>query len=133
MFLPSCLIPAPGFLGSIGGSELLLILLVVLIVFGPASLKGAGKTLGKSLRELKKAADDLKAEAGVDDLVNEGRTLKDQTITALYSGLSDAPPRVRENTDGTRATDAKSPEEAEGLERVNDSSEARTSSGGSID
>lgn len=54
-----------------------LIFLVALLVFGPRKLPEIGRTLGKGLREFKKASDDLKsqwdehmrdAEAPVQDL-----------------------------------------------------------------
>jgi sec-independent protein translocase protein TatA len=40
---------------NIGGSELLLILFVVFIFFGPKKLPSIGKNLGKGIREFKKA------------------------------------------------------------------------------
>lgn len=47
-------------LGSIGMPELLLILVIALIVFGPKKLPEIGKSLGKGLAEFKRASDDLK-------------------------------------------------------------------------
>lgn len=40
---------------NIGGSELLIILLVVFIFFGPKKLPEIGKSLGKGIREFKSA------------------------------------------------------------------------------
>ena len=45
---------------NIGPMELIVILLVALIVVGPKKLPEVGKTIGRSLREFKKAQDDLK-------------------------------------------------------------------------
>ena len=50
---------APMF-GSIGGPELLVIFLVALLIFGPRKLPELGKTLGKSLGEFRRAANDLR-------------------------------------------------------------------------
>jgi sec-independent protein translocase protein TatA len=47
-------------LGSIGMPELILILVIALIVFGPKKLPEIGRSLGKGLAEFKKASDDLK-------------------------------------------------------------------------
>ncbi len=46
--------------GSLGVPELLLIMVVALIVFGPRKLPEIGRTLGKALGEFRKATDDLK-------------------------------------------------------------------------
>ena len=47
---------------NIGPTELLVILLIALVVFGPKRLPEIGKTVGKSLREFRKATDDIKSE-----------------------------------------------------------------------
>lgn len=41
-----------------GPSELIIILIIVLIIFGPKKLPEMGKAIGQSIRELKKATDD---------------------------------------------------------------------------
>ena len=40
---------------NIGGSELLVVLFVIFIFFGPKKLPELGKNLGKGIREFKKA------------------------------------------------------------------------------
>ena len=47
-------------LGSIGGPELLLILVIALIVFGPRKLPEMGKSLGKMLVEFRRASNEFK-------------------------------------------------------------------------
>ncbi|MDG2041051.1 MAG: Sec-independent protein translocase protein TatB [Ilumatobacter sp.] len=47
-------------LGSIGMSELLIIFVIALIVFGPRKLPDLGRSLGKSLGEFKRASNDLR-------------------------------------------------------------------------
>jgi sec-independent protein translocase protein TatA len=44
---------------NIGGSEILVILLVVLIFFGPKKMPEMGKNIGKGIREFKKAMRDI--------------------------------------------------------------------------
>ena len=46
--------------GSIGGGEILLILALALLLFGPRKLPQIGKTLGKTLAEFRRATHDLK-------------------------------------------------------------------------
>ncbi len=46
--------------GSIGPGELILIFVIALLVFGPKKLPEVGRTVGKALREFKKASEDIK-------------------------------------------------------------------------
>jgi TatA/E family protein of Tat protein translocase len=47
---------------NIGTPELILILVIALVVFGPKRLPEVGRTIGKSLREFRKASQDLRDE-----------------------------------------------------------------------
>jgi sec-independent protein translocase protein TatA len=47
---------------NIGPAEIIVILLIALIVFGPKRLPEIGKTVGKGLREFRKATQDIKDE-----------------------------------------------------------------------
>lgn len=57
------------FLGGIGGWEILLIMLVILIFFGAKKIPELARGLGKGLREFKDATTDIKKdlESGIDD------------------------------------------------------------------
>ena len=59
------------FLEFIGTTELLVVLLVALVVFGPRRLPELGRSLGRALGQLQAASDDFKrtweAESRVDD------------------------------------------------------------------
>jgi sec-independent protein translocase protein TatA len=57
--------------GNIGMSELLIILIVVLLLFGPKKLPELARGLGRSIQEFKKAADDVKKELNVQDAFKE--------------------------------------------------------------
>jgi TatA/E family protein of Tat protein translocase len=46
--------------GSVGPTELILIFIIALLVFGPKKLPEIGKTVGKAIREFKKASDEIK-------------------------------------------------------------------------
>jgi sec-independent protein translocase protein TatA len=48
------------FLEFIGTTELLVVLLVALVVFGPRKLPELGRSLGRALRQLQSASDDFK-------------------------------------------------------------------------
>jgi sec-independent protein translocase protein TatA len=47
-------------LGSIGMPELIIILVIALIIFGPRKLPELGRSLGKSLGEFKRASNELR-------------------------------------------------------------------------
>jgi TatA/E family protein of Tat protein translocase len=47
-------------MGSLGWPEILMILVVALIIFGPRKLPELGKTLGQSLAQFRKASEDFK-------------------------------------------------------------------------
>jgi TatA/E family protein of Tat protein translocase len=46
--------------GTLGGPELLLILVIALIIFGPRKLPEIGKSLGKMMVEFRRASNDFK-------------------------------------------------------------------------
>jgi TatA/E family protein of Tat protein translocase len=48
------------FLEFIGTTELLVVMLVALVVFGPRKLPELGRSLGRALSEFQAASDDLK-------------------------------------------------------------------------
>jgi TatA/E family protein of Tat protein translocase len=49
-------------MGSLGMPEILMILVVALIIFGPRKLPELGKTLGQSLAHFRKASEDFKRQ-----------------------------------------------------------------------
>lgn len=54
-------------LGSIGPTELLLILLIVIIIFGARKLPDLGKSLGEGIKNFKKAVSSGKEERPPDN------------------------------------------------------------------
>jgi len=54
--------------GRIGTQELLLILALVLIIFGPRKLPEIGRSLGRGLKEFKQAALELRESVDVEEV-----------------------------------------------------------------
>ena len=69
--------------GSLGVPEILLIMVVVLIVFGPRKLPEVGRMLGKALGEFRRATDDLKNTIEREVRVEELKEIGPSLITPL--------------------------------------------------
>jgi TatA/E family protein of Tat protein translocase len=62
--------------GTLGGQEIIFILVIALIVFGPRKLPEMGKSLGKMMAEFRKASADFK------------RTVEDEVEAEKYAQTS---------------------------------------------
>lgn len=98
----------PLFLGDVAGSEILLILLFILIFFGANSIPGIARTMGRTIRQIKdasqevqneirKSGGDIKADFNlqkmVDDSVNDiAQPFKEHART-LDQALEFEPPK----------------------------------------
>lgn len=60
-------------MGPIGMPELVVILVIALIIFGPRKLPELGRSLGKSIAEFKRASNDLKNTLEEEIRVEEGK------------------------------------------------------------
>lgn len=61
---------------SLGFPELILILVIALIIFGPGKLPSVGASVGKALNEFKKASRELTKDDGVDKINEEEKVAK---------------------------------------------------------
>jgi sec-independent protein translocase protein TatA len=77
--------------GNIGMPEMILIMTVALIVFGPKKLPEIGRTIGKAIREFKKSTEEIKdrfeEQIKMDELKDIRNDFKD-----IKSNLSDISP-----------------------------------------
>lgn len=72
--LPAAIIP------GVGGWEFVIILVIVLIIFGPKSLPALGRALGKGLKEFKSASSKL--TDALDDAAREDEVRHDERNAA---------------------------------------------------
>jgi sec-independent protein translocase protein TatA len=82
------------FLDSLGGSELILILVVVLIFFGGEKMPEFARGLGKAMREFKKAAGDVEHEfkRAIDELLEKPTAAAYKPATPLIPVQPTEPP-----------------------------------------
>lgn len=78
--------------GSLGFPELMLIMFVALIVFGPRRLPEIGRTLGKALGEFKKATDELKNTIEREVRVEELKQITPSNLMASPQSVSRSEP-----------------------------------------
>src|SRR5882762_5528457 len=76
--------------GSIGMPELIIILVIALIIFGPRKLPELGRSLGKSINEFKKASNEL-----VNSFEEEVRVDQQRTAAAAQPPAFTPPPAAQ--------------------------------------
>ena len=84
-------------MGGLGWSEILIILVVALIIFGPRKLPELGKTLGNSLAQFRRASEDFK-RTWEDEVETERRRVESHTPDFNSSASNDT---VAYNSDPT--------------------------------
>ena len=88
----------PLFLNDIAGSEILVVIFVVLIFFGSKSIPGIAKTLGKTLyqiknasselqNEIKKSGFDIKEDLKITNLIKEQKEEITRPMDQVYSEI----------------------------------------------
>ena len=87
--------------GSLGGAELLIILVLALLLFGPRKLPEIGRTIGKGLTEFRKATSEFKA--------NLEREVDLTDVKEARDTLKDAKQEIRSTIDGVRHFEAPTP------------------------
>ena len=61
---------------NVGLPELVIVLVIALVVFGPKRLPQMGRQLGKALREFREATSGLRSELGVDEVADAVNDVK---------------------------------------------------------
>ena len=92
--------------GSLGGPELILILVLALIIFGPRKLPEIGKSIGKMLVEFRRASNDFKRT--IEEEVDADKASQTQAAPQLLEAAAAEPPQVVEAPPGTVAASGSS-------------------------
>lgn len=64
--------------GNIGFPELLIILIIALLIFGPKKLPEVGKSIGRAIREFRRTSDEIKDRIEEEIRADEFREIKDE-------------------------------------------------------
>ena|SRR2546421_12570725 len=88
--------------GSIGMPELIIILVIALIIFGPRKLPELGRSLGRSINEFKKASNELRSTLEEEIRVEDQRDRT--TAVAAATPPAATPPPVDAATVSRTAT-----------------------------
>jgi sec-independent protein translocase protein TatA len=69
--------------------EIILVLVIALLIFGPNRLPQAGRSLGRAVREFRRATDSAKSELGLDEVIDEFKGVRDD-ISGEFNGVKDS-------------------------------------------
>ena len=90
-------------MGPIGWQELILILIVVLVIFGPGKLPDVGNAIGKGIREFRRASNDLEESVRGEPRRGEARRSEPARVTAAEAPAPAAPaPAARQDAPETQ-------------------------------
>ena len=85
--------------GSIGMPELIIILVIALIIFGPRKLPELGRSLGRSIGEFKKASNELRStleeEIRIEEQRDQRTAIRDEQDSALAAAMPPSPAPLR--------------------------------------
>ena len=76
--------------GSIGMPELIIIMVIALIIFGPRKLPELGRSLGKSINEFKKASNELRNTLEEEIRIDEQKERQAKIAADQQSAISGA-------------------------------------------
>ena len=91
----------PLFLGDVAGSEIVVILIVILLFFGSKSIPGIAKTMGQAMyqirnasnelqQEIKKSGVGIKEELNIDSILKETQEQLVQPLDQMYSDVENS-------------------------------------------
>jgi len=106
---------------GIGMPEMLLIIAIALVVIGPKKLPDLAKTLGRAMREFKKATSEFKETMQIDNELTEVKKAFDDINEDVKQAIDVKPEFERKSEDSAQVDEAsadKDPEEAKDTEEA---------------
>jgi TatA/E family protein of Tat protein translocase len=74
--------------GNIGFPELLIILAIALLIFGPKKLPEVSKSIGRAVREFRRASDEIKGKIEQEIQASEFKEIKDELKKDLTQDIT---------------------------------------------
>lgn len=98
---PSLIVDDLAFIQGIGAPELLIILFIVLLLFGSKKLPELARGLGRSVKEFKRAAQDVEDDfkAAMDEHPNQAKVSPAAAVPATPPTPNAAPRHVNDSMD----------------------------------
>jgi len=124
--------------GSIGSGEVVLILVLALLLFGPRKIPEIGRTLGKTMAEFRKATRDFKLnlerEVDMEDLKKAGKELREvrNDLSSIARDSLTLTPVASDPPEAARPAPAAPPAPAERVEDADAAGEDRKNDDGSV-
>jgi len=81
-------------MSSIGWQEIVIVLFIALLVFGPRKLPEVGRSLGKGIREFRQATSGIREELGLDADLKDLKDLKTD-LTAVAADATSVEPQIK--------------------------------------
>jgi sec-independent protein translocase protein TatA len=67
------ILSTPAIIGGLGGGEILVIVLVILLLFGPRDLPDMVRNIASALRKVRRAGEEIRTEIGLDEMIASAR------------------------------------------------------------
>lgn len=90
---------------SVGPAEIIVVLLIALLVFGPKRLPQMGRSLGRGVREFRKAAETAKSELGLGEVTEQINEVK-STFTAPLKEVTGSISELKDEVNLKQAIEA---------------------------
>ena len=79
---------------NIGFPELIVVLVIALLVFGPKRLPEVGRQIGRTIREFRDATGSIRSELGIDDMVDDVNDIKSRMTVDLSTSPAAGEPQA---------------------------------------
>ena len=87
---------------NVGPAEIIVVLVIALLVFGPKRLPQMGRQLGRGVREFKNAAATARTELGLDDVLSQVNDVKNDVTSVARPRRAQGGHRRRQVEHGRR-------------------------------